>query len=315
MTNKTIGKAIKVPVRELWEKEDKDFTVWLEKNIDYLNETLGTKITITAREKSAGDFKVDLVGEDENSQRVIIENQLEKTDHGHWGQIITYISMVGAKTAIWISSNPRDEHIEAIEWLNESTPQDMSFYLIQLEAIRIGDSAPAPIFTVKAGFTELAKESGNEKRELAERHFVRKAFWTQLLEKAKEKTDIFNNISPRFDHWVGIGGGKAGMAFNFTILNGHGGCELYLDKGRGFDDLNKERFDNLYLHKDEIEKSYGGQLVWERLDNRRASRIKIPDIEGIGLKNQDKWHLLQGQMIDSMIKLKKSIDPHIRSLK
>lgn len=181
MKNITIGKAIKVPVRELWEKEDKDFTVWLEKNIDYLNEILGSKITITKRKKRAGDFKVDLIGEDENGQMVVIENQLEKTDHGHLGQIITYISMVGAKTAIWISSNPRDEHIEAMEWLNESTPQDMSFYLIQLEAIKIGDSIPAPIFTVKAGFTELAKESGNEKRELAEINFTRKTFWTQLL--------------------------------------------------------------------------------------------------------------------------------------
>lgn len=103
--NTLISKIKKVPLRELWQDEARDFTSWLEKNIDYLNEQVGLGITIVEREKRVGDFSVDLVGENE-SGLVIIENQLERTDHDHLGKILTYLSMIGAKTAIWITGAP-----------------------------------------------------------------------------------------------------------------------------------------------------------------------------------------------------------------
>src|SRR3989344_9506428 len=139
-----IGKLKKVPLREIWKNEAKDFTTWLSENIDTLNEALEISLTVVEREKSVGDFSLDIVAEDSDSNLVIIENQLEKTDHGHLGQVVTYLSNLGAKMAIWITSNPREEHIKAINWLNESTPDYTSFYIVKVEAVRIGDSAPAP---------------------------------------------------------------------------------------------------------------------------------------------------------------------------
>lgn len=311
--NKSIARVKQVPLREVWEHEARDFTTWLKNNIDFLNEQTGLSISISESEASAGDFSVDLLGEDSNGL-VVIENQLERTDHSHLGQLITYLAMIGAKTAIWITAEPREEHAEALEWLNASTPADTSFYLIRVSAIRIEDSPAAPQFSIEVSPGEIIKETGETRRVLAERHYLRKQFWTELLHIAEEKTDLFSNISARFDHWIGIGGGKAGLTFNFTIFKDHGGCELYMDKGKGFEDLNKMRFDELFSHKKEIETIFGGQLEWQRLDNRRACRVKVPDIFDGGLPQKDSWPILQSKMIDAMIRFHNSLQPYIEKL-
>lgn len=307
-----ISKIKKAPLRELWQDEARDFTSWLEKNIDYFNEQVDLGITIVEREKKIGDFFVDLVGENE-SGLVIIENQLDKTDHNHLGKILTYLSMVGAKTAVWITGAPRDEHVKTIEWLNEVTPADYAFYLIKIEVIRIDDSPAAPLFSVEVGRSQVVKEVGKEKRELAERHYL-KDFWTSFLERTKNKTDLFNNISPRFTHWIGVGGGRSGIVFNFTILKNEAGCEIYLDRGKNSDRLNKARFDELFQKKDEIEARLGKKLQWQRLDNRRASRIKI-GFKGAGLRDKKRWPELQDKMIETMVKMKEVFEPYIKALK
>ena len=227
---------------------------------------------------------------------------------------MTYLSNLGAKTAIWITSNPRDEHIKAINWLNEATPEDVAFYLIKVEAVRIENSQPAPLFSVVAEPTEMVKDIGREKKEYAERHHLRKEFWTQLLEKAKTKTTLHANISPVIYSWIGTGSGKSGMGYNYVIANSYAGVEIYLDRGKGFLDLNKERFDQLYKYKNEIEKAFGGKLSWERLDKKRASRIAFR-FEGVGLKDKDKWPHIQDGMIDVMIRLEAAFKPYIKQLK
>src|SRR3989338_2472339 len=148
--NKTIGKLRKFPLRENGKDEAKDFTTWLAENIDSLNEAMEISLSVVEREKNVGDFYLDIVAEDSDGNQVIIENQLEKTDHDHLGKVITYLSNLSAKTAIWITSSPREEHVKAIDWLNESTPDDIYFYLIKIEAVRIGDSPAAPLFSVIA---------------------------------------------------------------------------------------------------------------------------------------------------------------------
>ncbi|MFC1600338.1 DUF4268 domain-containing protein, partial [Patescibacteria group bacterium] len=213
---KKIGKIKKIPSRDIWPKEDRDFTRWLEENIEYLNDILDFDITIESREEKVGPFNVDLFGEDSEGNKVIIENQLEKTDHDHLGKLITYLTNLEANIGIWISTNPRSEHIKAIEWLNETSPEDIFFYLIKIETIKI-DSQPlaAPLFTIVKGPSEEAKLIGQEKQQHAERHLLRKDFWTKLLENAKEKTKLFSNISPSIHHWIGTGAGRAGMGYNF----------------------------------------------------------------------------------------------------
>ena len=148
MDTKEIGKLEKVPLRDIWKGEAKDFTRWLEENIDTLNEALDLSLTSPEREKHTGPFNVDLTAEDADGNRVVIECQLEKTDHDHLGKLVTYLSTFDAKTAIWICKDPRTPHAKAVDWLNESTPPDISFYLVKVEGVRIGSSPAAPLFTV-----------------------------------------------------------------------------------------------------------------------------------------------------------------------
>lgn len=115
-----IGRLQRVALREVWKHEAQDFTQWLQNNIEVLNETLDFNLTGADRERAAGDFSVDLVAEDEDGGTVVIENQLEKSNHDHLGKLITYLTAIGAKTAIWIVSDPRPEHVAAIGWLNSS---------------------------------------------------------------------------------------------------------------------------------------------------------------------------------------------------
>ena len=140
-----IEKIKKVPLRNVWKHEAHDFTTWLENNIDVISDELDVEFNNVEREVSAGRFSVDLVAETSNSDRVIIENQLEPSNHDHLGKVITYLTVLDAKVAIWIVSNPRPEHVQAITWLNESS--SASFYLIKIEAIQIGNSSPAPLLT------------------------------------------------------------------------------------------------------------------------------------------------------------------------
>lgn len=310
----SVQKINKVPLREIWKKEDKDFTRWLEDHIDYLSDVLGFNISIISREEKVGPFRVDLFCEDDDGHKVIIENQLEPTDHSHLGQIMTYLTNLEANTAIWITSKPVEEHIKAIAWLNENAPEDIAFYIIKLEAIRIGDNpTAAPLFTIVEGPTDIIKEIGKEKKAYAERHHLRKEFWTELLDKAKEKTKLHANVSPCIYSWVGAGAGHAGIGYNYVIANNASSVEVYLDRGKDFPDINKERFDELFKYKDKIEEVFGDKLSWERLNDRRASRIAFR-INNAGLKNRDKWPELQDKMIDSMIRLKKATEPFIKKL-
>ena len=310
-----IGKLESVPMRELWKHEERGFSAWLEHNIDALSEVLGISLSPVQREKTAGTFQVDLVAEDEGGALVIIENQLEPTDHEHLGKALTYLTNLEAKTAIWITSEARPEHIRAVAWLNEATPADTSFYLVRIAAYRIGSSDPAPQFTVIVRPSSETKDIGRQKEELAERHILRLKFWEQLLARAKAKgVTLHANISPSKSNWISTGAGKSGLAFGYVIwIEEKTAVELYIDTGDG--DQNKHIFDSLHSKKEEIEAKFGGPLLWERLDNRRASRISFSIRKG-GLKDDESsWAAIQDEMIEAMDRFSKALKPHIQALR
>ena len=149
-------------IREIWPHET-DFTKWLGENIDVLNNAINLSLSIVEREQTVGDLKIDLVAKDESGNLVIIENQLEKSDHNHLGQAIAYLVAKEAKTAIWIVTDARPEHIAAISWLNESF--SASFYLIKIEdSVPIRNSLPEPLLTVIVDPSGVRRKA-NEKKE------------------------------------------------------------------------------------------------------------------------------------------------------
>lgn len=308
-----IGKIDRVHLRDVWKHEATDFTRWLEENIDVLNDILDLSLTTAEREKNAGDFSVDLVAEDDKGNPVVIENQLEKSNHEHLGKLITYVTAMAARTAIWIVSDPRPEHINAVSWLNESNTA--SFYLLKIEAIRIGESAPAPLLTLIVGPSKEGREVGETKKELAERYEIRHRFWTGLLDYAKTKTKLHAGLSPGEYNWIGTGAGISGLSYNYSLTKHAATVELYIDRGKEAQRENKAIFDQLLAAKEEIEGVFNEPLEWQRLEDRRACRIRKQITIGGWRDAPDKWQDVYAEMVDAMIRLEKTLKPHVHKLK
>lgn len=170
-----IGKLIPVNLRDVWQKEEVHFSKWLAENIEALSDSLEINLEITGVEKKidGSNFEIDVLCEDDDGNVVVIENQLEKTDHSHLGQVMTYLVNMEADVAIWISKEPRQEHINVFNWLNEIS--DKSFYLVKVEAYKIDESAPAPFFTVLSKPSGEMKKIGEDKKIIqSERNIRRK---------------------------------------------------------------------------------------------------------------------------------------------
>jgi len=308
-----IGKIERVELRQVWKHEAKDFTQWLENNIDVLNDVIDINLANAEREKAAGTFSVDLVAEDEDGNPVVIENQLEKSNHDHLGKLITYLTAIGAKTGIWIVTDPRPEHVNAISWLNESNLA--SFFLLKVEAIRIGDSDPAPLLTLIVGPSEEGIEVGKTKKEMAERHVLRQKWWTMLLERAKERTKLHASNSPSRYNWVGTTAGIRGANYNYLVNQHASQVELYIDLGKGAKENNEAIFDALAEQREKVEETFGEALEWERLESKRACRIVKRFSLGGYRDDEGAWPKIQDAMIDAMVRFSKALDPHVKKLK
>jgi len=308
-----VGRLEYVPLREIWKHEAYDFTTWLFENCDVLNEQLGLTISPLEKEKSVGPFNVDILAEDSSGRAVIIENQLTRTDHDHLGKLLTYISNLDAKIAIWVSTDPRPEHVAAINFLNEVVPQDTQFYLLRLQAFRIGESDPAPLFTIEAGPSEERTAGGEVKKELAERDKVRYRFFEQLLANANQVTNIFNSVSPvGYQNWLNTGAGKAGIMWAFVAMKKTSRAEYFLCHSDY--EINKARFEKLLAQKYEIEQKFGEPLNWDFNDSRKQQYIRTVCPIG-GLDDEEKWADIQKDMVDRLVRLEKAIGPHIKLLK
>ncbi|MFQ5874212.1 MAG: DUF4268 domain-containing protein [Dehalococcoidia bacterium] len=306
----SIGKITRVALREVWRHEAADFSTWLVDNIDVLNDVLDFNLSSAEREQSAGAFSVDLVGEHEDGGTVVIENQLEKSDHDHLGKVLTYLAALDAKAAVWIVSQPRPEHIKAITWLNEST--STPFYLVKIEAIQIGDSEPAPLLTKIVGPSVEAQAAGATKKELSERSEIRRRFWTELLAYAKTKTNLHARISPGTYNWIGTGAGIGGLSWNYAIRQHETQVELYIDWGD--EDDNKVIFDQLLASKESMEQTFGEPLEWQNLEGKRACRIRKTLSKG-GWRDEDQWPTAIETTVDAMCRFEKALSPYVTSLK
>lgn len=309
MTVAGVGRLQRVPLREVWPHEEYDFTPWLQDNLDVLSDVIDVPISSAEREQAAGTFSVDLVGTDESSHRVIIENQFGKTNHDHLGKLITYLTAFEAQVGIWIAEQPRPEHIAAITWLNQSTAA--SFYLIKVEAVRIGDSPAAPILTRIVGPSLEGREVGKAKETIATLENTFTQFWGQLLERAKGQTALHGNVSPGTHQWISTSGGRSGLSLSYFARRHDAQVELYIDTGDA--ENNKAIFDTLAAARERIEQTFGGSLGWERLDNRRASRIRAI-VPVAGYQDTERWGELQDALIDAMIGFEAALRPHIDAL-
>ena len=304
-----IGRIQRVGLREVWSHEALDFTTWLEKNADVIAEATGIHLSGVEREQPAGAFSVDLIAEDEDGRPVVIENQLERSNHDHLGKLLTYLVGIQARKALWIVADPRPEHVAVIAWLNESSSAD--FYLLKLEAIRIGDSEPAPLLTQIVGPSEETREVGRKKEEMAERERLRYRFFEGLLEHAKTRSQLHANISPNKYGWVGAGSGIAGVTFNYVVGQRNARVELYIDTRDGNE--NRRVFEVLSRERDKVEAACGFSLEWDTKEGRRACRIQKTCDAG-GYRDEATWEAVHKELADAMAKLESALRPHLKRL-
>lgn len=305
-----IGKLKEVEIRKLWQHEQYDFSEWLSKevNIEMLNEILGLTLSNVSKEVYVGSYRCDLVATDESSGiKVVIENQLETSNHDHLGKIITYESGLNANVIVWIVKQAKEEHKSAIEWLNNNTNSDINFFLIELHAYKIGDSLPAPYFKVVEepnDFIKNNKVNGNQ-NELNKSQAERLEFWTLFNEMLIEKGKPFNVRKATTDHWYDVAIGKSGVHVSISLINRDSliCLELYIS-----DD--KDLFDRLYSQKGIIESELNMKLIWDRLDKGKASRIKY-NIYGFNFDNHANYRELMETIIADVIKMRDTFKKYI----
>lgn len=297
-----IGKLQSVDVRELWKHEQYDFSAWLAKpeNIEYLNEILGLTLIDVEKEVFVGSYRCDLIARDETSgTKVIIENQLEASNHDHLGKIITYASGLNAPIIVWIVKEARAEHRSAIEWLNNNTIEGIGFFLIELHAYRIGDSIPAPMFEIIEKPNDFIKSN---KSNLSKGDNATEAnrfeFWNEFNSVLIAKGKPFNVRKASTDHWydVALGTSDAHIAIDLINKENKVVLEVYISD-------NKTLFDTLYAHKSEIEDTLSMTFCWDRLDGKKASRIKH-DIPGLDFENHDNYPILMDEIVEKVIRMR-----------
>lgn len=271
-----LGTLKRLDLREYWKHEALDFTKWLSEpeNIALLSDEVGIGIEVTQTEASVGRFNVDILGQEENTGRkIIIENQLEITDHSHLGQLITYAAGLEAQYVIWIVREVREEHRQAVDWLNEHTDEEISFFLLALQLWQIEDSPPAPKFHVISHPNEWKKSVRTRAQEgdLTDTTTKQLEFWQQLKEFAAEKYPELKLRTPRPQHWfdVAIGRSDCHVCLIVDSRQNKVRCELYIPDS-------KELYKALLDSKDQIEKELGlaGQMEWRELPGKKASRIQ-----------------------------------------
>lgn len=305
-----LGKLKEVSIRDVWPHEQFDFSKWLaqEDNIQELGDTLNLSLTDIETEKFVGSYRCDILGKDElTGKMVLIENQLEPTNHDHLGKIITYASGLDASVVIWIVESARDEHASAIEWLNKHTSDELAFFLVEVHAYTIGDSLPAPYFKIieqPNDFTKTVK-SISKSGDLSGTQEARLDFWTKLNDVLEANGKPFNKRKASTDHWYEVAVGTSQGHISIDLVN----KEHRVRVGFWIGD-NKELFDSLYQNREAIESDFGNELVWDRLDNKKASFV-CTYIKGLDFRKQDNYPDLMQQIIDTVVKLRDVIKKHL----
>ncbi len=305
-----IGKLEEVDIRELWKHEQYDFSEWLSKkeNIENLNDILGLTLVDISKETYVGSYRCDLFAKDETTGiKVIIENQLEMSNHDHLGKIITYASGLDAKVVVWIVKEAREEHRSAIEWLNNNTNSNINFFLIEIHAYKIGNSDNAPMFQVIEQPNDFIKnnKSINSNDTINKSQSQRLEFWNQFNNVLIERGKPFNVRKATTDHWYNVAIGTSDAHIDITLVNKDSviGVELYITD-------NKELFDKLYQKKAEIENDLGFKLDWRRLNNSKASRI-VTFIKGLNFDDHSNYNELINKTIDLAVLMRDTFKKYI----
>lgn len=305
-----LGQLKEIDIRKVWAHEQYNFSSWLaeEDNIKLLGNELGLSLAEVETEKFVGNFRCDILCKDEiTGKEVLIENQLEPTNHDHLGKIITYASGLDAAVIVWIVAHARDEHASAIEWLNKHTDDEISFFLIEVHAYTIGGSDPAPMFKVVEQPNDFAKsvKAISHSADLNDSQIKRLEFWTKFNEVLEQRGKPFNKRKASTDHWYSIAVGSSQCHISIDLIN----RENKIRVGLWIPD-NKELYDKLYTNKEAIEADAKMTLAWDRLEGKKASVICMY-INGLNFDDQTNYPKLMNEIVDNVVIFRKTFSKYI----
>ena len=303
-----LGRIEKIDLREAWSNEAEDFTPWLsEQGLDELGEALGLELELRSREAPVGSFALDMLCTELGTKRtVIIENQLEKTDHDHLGKLLTYAGGFDANVIVWIAKEFRDEHRQALELLNQRTGEDTEFFGLVIELWKIGNSHPAPHFKMVVAPNRIIKGESERNRRYRE-------FFQKLIDSLREAGFIKKALVAQPSNSYYFSAGHADRVRYGARLTGRGEAriEIYIDSEDR--EWNKVLFDKLMKHRDDIESYLSESLEWERQDDRRHSIVAISRKGSID-DNPEKLEETRDWMVEKLPDFKRVFGPMLDEL-
>ena len=302
----------KIPLREIWQHEASDFTPWLESNIQTLGDALGMDLEVVNREARVGDFALDLLAYDLGSSRtVIIENQLTPTDHDHLGKLLTYAAGFDTSTVIWIAEEVRDEHRQAMEWLNQRTDTETQFFAVVVEVLQIDNSNPALSFKLVVSPNEWQKSKKQKtSTNPSSRGEKYKSYTQMLIDELREKHEFTGASAGQPYNSYTFSSGITGIGYGIQFARGDK-VLTYVSIHQNVRANRLDLFDALEKRKGKIESDFGSPLEWNRSEEQQISWIGVPRDGNIELSDDEleeirEWH------IRNLLKFKEVFPPEIK---
>lgn len=303
-----LGRLRLVPPRQVWPHEAHDFTPWLLANADVLSDLLGMDLDLEVAEHPVGDFSLDLLGRDTaTGQKVIVENQLDVSDHTHLGQILTYAAGTDPMTIVWVAPAFRPEHRAALDWLDTRTDEHTRFFGVEIAVVRIGDSEPAPMFklivqpndwekSVRAATTVV--EGLSEKEQLQQR------FWARLMDVLQQDRPGWSRATrPPRGSWFSMSTGSPGATFYLSLTHAGLVSQLWFE---GDATANEQRLAALVEKQENFVAAYGLPVDFEELPGRKSTRVS-DTLPGAVLADESKWDAYVTWLMDRQGRLRKAL--------
>jgi hypothetical protein len=318
------GEITKVPLRDIWPHEALNFTPWLANHLDKLGEALGIDLELTDREANVGDFSLDILAKDlSTTHTVIIENQLTQTDHDHLGKLITYAAGFDAAVIIWIAESFREEHRQALDWLNQKTDSDTLFFAVSVEVIKIDESKPAYTFKLVASPNEWQKSKKNriQQASISEKEERYQIYFQKLIDDLRNIYQFTSAKVGQPQNWYSFSSGIKGIYYgaNFTAT-GKARAEIYIDVAES--DTNESILQSLIDTKDVYVQEFHEDIHWEKLDGKRACRVALYK-DGSIMDSEEELEEIRKWHIEKLLELKRKfgsnlaliVKDHISNLK
>lgn len=308
------GTLKRLALSSMWPHEAHQFTPWLAENIDQLGEALGMELELEQREAAVGNFSIDLLARDLGTDRfVVIENQFGTTNHDHLGKLLTYAAGFDAGAVIWVCESIREEHRQALDWLNQRTDTSTHFFGVLAEILQIDDSKPAYNFRLVVLPNEWQKQQkSRSEHAVSSKGKAYKEYFQSLIDVLRNEHSFTSARIGQPQSWFSFASGVGGVSYGASFaLGGRVRAELYF--GTSDEDFNKNLFDMFYKQKQSIETAFGEALEWERLDDKIAAKIAVYRPGSIDEKKSldeiRAWH------VEKLIKFKEVFGPYLSRFK